>query len=292
MTNTTCDLVPVDSDGRRVHVALRRFGPAGAPAVLCVHGLTRHGHDFDALAAGLADRCQVLLPDLPGRGDSEWCAPGQAYDDRLYLDTLEAVLRQQQVDSVHWVGTSLGAQLGLRMNARRPGLLASLVMNDSGAQVDGAVLRALRENARQRTAHADLAEARRSLRLRYAEFGIPHEAEWQHFAQHAFVQEADGLWRLRFDPRVVSQASVPDVVDLWPLWHEVRCPALIVRGEHSRVLPREVADRMVREVPDARVVEIAGAGHAPHLAGEARIRLLADFIQRAESARPSTRTPA
>lgn len=267
-----------------LRIAVRWTGPPSAPAALCVHGLTRHGHDFDALAEAFAGPLRILTPDLPGRGDSDWCEQAEDYGDRLYLDVLEAVLRHFDTGPVHWIGTSLGAALALRMTQRRPQWLRSLVMNDCGAWVDGTPLADLRVAARERPGFADLASARPYLRARYAEFGIPTEEDWAALERHALQREADGLWRLRFDPRVVGGGPVPAAVDMGPLWQAVPCPVLILRGAQSRLLSRATCDRMVRGHPQARWIEVPGAGHAPHLAGEARLAPIRTFLEQAGAA--------
>ena len=281
----------VPGSGRApLRMAVRQFGLVGAPTVLCVHGLTRNGHDFDALAEALGGALRVLTVDLPGRGDSDWCVDARDYGDALYLDALEAVLRQFDGDPVHWIGTSLGAALGMRMAQRRPTLLRSLVLNDSGAYVDGAALAELRERARQCPAFADMAGAQSYLRARYTEFGIESEADWAVLEQHAVQRQDDGLLHLRFDPRVVSNAPVPSGVDLSPQWQAVHCPVLILRGEHSRVLTRATCERMVQGRANARWIEVPAAGHAPHLAGAARIGPVAEFIHQASHFPSSTRS--
>lgn len=287
-------LVPVvPGPGRApLHVAVRQLGPASAPAVLCVHGLTRNGHDFDALAAALAGPLRVLTVDLPGRGDSDWCEDAQDYGDALYLEALDTVVQQFDTGPLHWIGTSLGAVLGMRMAQRRPEMLRSLVLNDSGAHVDGAALADLRGRARQRPAFADLAAAQAHLRERYADLGIETEADWCAFARNTMQTDADGLLRLRFDPRVVSDAPVPPAIDLWQPWQAVRCPALVLRGAHSRILTRDTCARMVQGRDNARWIEIPGAGHAPHLSGPARIGPVAEFLHQVSTRPMPTRSPS
>jgi pimeloyl-ACP methyl ester carboxylesterase len=296
-------MIPPHSDWRPVRVpvvqrpgaatlsvAVRALGPAGAPTVLCVHGLTRHGHDFDALAEAIAGSFRVLTLDLPGRGDSDWCEDARDYGDALYLDALEAIARHFDTGPLHWVGTSLGAVLGMRMAQRRPDLLRSLVLNDSGAHVDGVALTALRAGARERPGFTDAESASAYLRQRYAGFGIETDTEWKALEQHAMQRDADGLLRMRFDPRVVSDAPIPPVLDLWPQWQAVHCPVLILRGEHSRILTRETCARMVAGRPDARWIEIPGAGHAPHLAGATRIGPVAQFLHQVSHLPMSSRS--
>ena len=86
-------------------VVYREWGhPESARVVVCVHGLTRNGRDFDALAAALADRFRVLCPDMPGRGESEWLADPNDYAFPTYLTTLTALIARSGAETVGWVG--------------------------------------------------------------------------------------------------------------------------------------------------------------------------------------------
>ena len=74
-------------------VVYREWGDAdNARIVVCVHGLTRNGRDFDTLAAALADRFRILCPDMPGRGDSDWLRDPNDYAFPTYLTALTAML--------------------------------------------------------------------------------------------------------------------------------------------------------------------------------------------------------
>jgi pimeloyl-ACP methyl ester carboxylesterase len=271
-------------------IAVRTIGRADAPAVLCVHGLTRNGHDFDALGEALAGKYRVSTLDLPGRGDSDRCDDASDYGEPLYLSVLEAVIRHLDAPPLCWIGTSLGAALGMRIAERHPEWVRALVLNDSGPEVDGTALAALRARARERPGFADRVSASAYLRARFVEYGVETEADWSAIERYAWQRDEDGMLRLNFDPRVVSDAPVPPVVDRWALWQGVRCPVLILRGERSRILSRETCERMVAGRRDARWIEIPGAGHAPHLAGAARIGPVIAFLDQATGDSLSTRS--
>src|SRR5512135_79914 len=128
-------------------VACHLWGPPRAPAVLCVHGLTRNARDFDALAERLAAAFRVVAVDLPGRGDSARLADRALYRDDTYLADLRHVMDRLDTGPVRWVGTSLGGRLGMRMAASHPERVAALVLNDMGAELDGADLDRLRRES-------------------------------------------------------------------------------------------------------------------------------------------------
>jgi pimeloyl-ACP methyl ester carboxylesterase len=73
-------------------------------------------------------------------------------------------------------------------------------------------------------------------------------------------EEPDGRFAFKFDPRWFALPSGQG-----PVLEHVRAPTLIVRGAESPILSPEGAQALVREIPDARLVEIAGAEHNVHL---------------------------
>src|SRR5689334_25276190 len=84
-----------------------------ANVVVCVHGIGRNGRDFDVLAEALASTHRVLAPDMPGRGKSEWLRNPLDYIAPTYLTTLTALICASGAEDVTWVGTSMGALLGI-----------------------------------------------------------------------------------------------------------------------------------------------------------------------------------
>src|SRR5579863_10057747 len=107
-------------------------GPKDAPALICVHGLTRNARDFDTLAEALSARYRVICPDMPGRGKSEWLAHGADYDNPLYLSDMAALIARLDVDRVDWVGTSMGGIIGILLAALPGAPIRRMVINDVG----------------------------------------------------------------------------------------------------------------------------------------------------------------
>ena len=93
-------------------------GPAGAPTLVCVHGLSRNAQDFDAIAEALSKVYRVVCPDMPGRGRSEWLRPAD-YAFPLYLADCAALIARLDVERVDWLGTSMGALIGMMLAAQR-----------------------------------------------------------------------------------------------------------------------------------------------------------------------------
>ena len=107
-------------------------GPPGAPVVVCVHGLTRNGRDFDALAAALSGQFRVICPDMPGRGASDWLASPAGYNFTFYVAAIGALWARLDVSSVDWVGTSMGGLIGILFAGLPNAPVRRMVLNDVG----------------------------------------------------------------------------------------------------------------------------------------------------------------
>lgn len=264
--------------GGRHRLACRISGPQEAPAVVCVHGLTRNARDFDALAKRLSADHRVVCIDMPGRGDSDWLEDPSLYCERTYLDDIRRVIDELRLPSIGWVGTSMGGLLGLRLASSEPGRVSALVLNDVGAELDGEELVRLRHAARAPVSFADFAEADRWFRERYAAFGRLSEARWRHLVETGVEPAPGARLRPRFDVRAVPDGAVPGRVDLWQAYRAVRCPVLVIRGALSRLLSRSTCEAMSACGPRAQHLEVAGAAHAPDLFDEGLVDAIAAFL--------------
>jgi pimeloyl-ACP methyl ester carboxylesterase len=260
-------------------VAARQWGTPGAPAVVCVHGLSRNASDFDALGGALAPRMRVVSIDMPGRGDSPCLADPAGYREATYLAVARHVIDTLGLGAVAWVGTSMGGLLGMKLAASEPARLRALVLNDVGAELDGPELARLRREAAMEVEFADLDEAEAHFRRRYEAFGPLPDERWRHLARHGVWRLDSGRLRPAFDPRAVDPGPLPARVDLWKVWGAVRCPSLVILGGRSRLIDRSVCERMAATGPAARWIEIPQAGHAPDLYGPERIAPVAAFLE-------------
>ncbi len=117
----------------------------GAPdadrVVVCVHGLTRNGRDFDVLAAALAGAgCRVVCPDVVGRGDSGWLGDPAGYGFPQYLADMTVLLARLEAETVDWLGTSMGGLIGMMLAAQPGSPLRRVVLNDVGPFLTKAAL--------------------------------------------------------------------------------------------------------------------------------------------------------
>jgi pimeloyl-ACP methyl ester carboxylesterase len=257
------------------------WGPPDGPVTICVHGLTRCGRDFDALAAALAGQGRrVLCPDLPGRGASDWLPEPALYAPASYVVALSHLVARLD-GPIDWVGTSLGGILGMMLAAAPQTPLRRLVLNDTGFHVAlPAIARIHGYLAAAPAAFPDLAALEGHLRDIHAPFGDLPDAAWRHMAETSALPAEGGGVRLHYDPALAVPilAEQPAPIDLDAVWAAVRIPTLVLRGATSDLLLAETAARMA-EAPHVRLITIPDVGHAPALMDAAQIGLVADFLR-------------
>ncbi|MBI1244154.1 MAG: alpha/beta fold hydrolase [Alphaproteobacteria bacterium] len=257
------------------------WGPAkAARTVMCVHGLTRNGRDFDALARALAAHdMRVVCPDMPGRGASDWLPKPDDYAYPIYMQTLAALYARLDVEKVDWVGTSMGGLIGMLTAAQRGHYIRKLVLNDVGPFIPAAALQRLGNYVGRDPRFEDFGQVEAYLRKVHAPFGKLTEAEWMHLAFHSAEESGDGNLRLRYDPAIGKpfQDKPADDLALWAFWDQLRVPVLAIRGADSDLLLRETLLRMAKK-PNCEAVEIAACGHAPALMAADQIGTVLNFL--------------
>lgn len=266
-------------------LAFHAWGDPEAPPVVCVHGLTRNGRDFDALAADLSRDFRVICPDLPGRGESDWLADPMLYQAQHYVTVLAHLLAWIGRD-VAWVGTSLGGICGMLLAAAEGTPITRLVLNDVGPLIPAASLRRIHDymvasgDSPMMKRFPDLDAIDRHLRIVHAPFGPLTDEQWATMARNSARLLPDGRYTMHYDPRIAEpmRGHDPVDVDIWPFWHRIQVPRLVIRGETSDVLPAETFARMI--AAGAEGFEVPITGHAPALLDPAQIGVVRDFLAR------------
>ena len=257
--------------------------PANDKVIICVHGLSRNGHDFDVLGEALAPTHRVLAVDMPGRGASQWLADPNDYIFPTYLTALTALVARSGAERVGWVGTSMGALLGMVMAAQPNSPVARLVINDAGPLVEPVALARIRDYLGLAPTFATYEESVAYIRAVSAPFGPLTDAQWDHLTRSTVRLDAQGRYALTYDPGIAvpfrSTAAPPD---LWPLWDMIRCPVLVLRGAQSDLLSAATAKEMTERGPKPRLIEFPGIGHAPMLLDPVQYEPVVEFL-RAES---------
>jgi len=255
--------------------------PDNPEVVFCVHGLTRTGRDFDALAAHLSRRYRVICPDVVGRGLSDWLPNKSEYAIPRYVSDLNTLIQKIRPQKLYWVGTSMGGLIAMAIAAQPTSPIAKLVLNDVGAVLSQASLQRIGAYVGAEPQFATFDDAVQYVRTVSAPFGPLSEAQWRHLTWHAVRQELGGRWVLRYDPGIAVPFRIAfpaQDMALWELYDAIRCPTLLVRGAESDLLTRDVAEAMTRRGPRARLVEIPGVGHAPALLDRAQIDEISAFL--------------
>ena len=265
-------------------VAFVDWGPEDAAIpVVCVHGLSRQGRDFDYLAAELAGRGRrVLCPDLAGRGLSGRLRNSNEYALPQYCADMNALVARLGAEEVDFVGTSLGGLIGIVLAGMPGNFIRRLVINDIGPFLPwpglariGTYLSSMPVEFR------DLGEAERYFREVLAPFGELADEHWMQITRHSVAWDASReRYIMLCDPHIVRAFRNPwhYNVDLWKYWTAIKAPTLVLRGVHSDLLPLDLAGDMVRRNPCAKVIEIEGCGHAPTLMSHDQIECVREFL--------------
>ncbi|WP_270937450.1 alpha/beta fold hydrolase [Falsiroseomonas oryzae] len=261
-------------------LAWTEWGPEDGPPVVCVHGLTRTGRDFDVLAKALAARGRrVLCPDLPGRGASDRLHDPQLYTPVSYVVALGHLLARLE-EPVDWVGTSLGGICGMMVAAAAGHPLRRLVLNDIGSRVPSTAAERIAAYVKLPLAFEDIEALEAHLRLVHAPFGPLTDAQWRHLAESSARPLPDGRFGMHYDPGIAVpfEESATGPVDLSLVWSRVALPILLLRGAESDVLDAETAAEMAMR-PGVQLVTLPGIGHAPALMDTGQIARVAEFLE-------------
>lgn len=264
------------------HMAYVEWGDPANPRVLvCVHGLTRNGRDFDVLAQALASEYRVVCPDVVGRGRSDWLSDKSDYGFPLYLSDMVTLIARLGVERVDWLGTSMGGLIGMLLAALPGTPIRRLILNDVGPKITAASLRRIGEYVGRSPRFASEDEAIAYMKQICAPFGPHTEQEWRQLILPGLRQGPDG-WRVAYDPAIGDAFRAAPLlldVDLWASYDAIRCPTLVIRGAESDLLePATFAEMGVRG-PRARLYEVPGVGHAPTLIKPAQIEAVANFLR-------------
>lgn len=277
------------SAGTLHRMSYKEWGDPANPRVLvCVHGVTRVGDDFDALARALSDHYRVLCPDVVGRGRSDRLADPQHYSIPQYVGdmvTLVARATPQADATVDWFGTSMGGLIGMAYASLPGNPIGKLVLNDIGPTLDAAALARIGDYIGQDLRFDTFEEAAGFVRQVSLSFGEHSEAQWQKLAEDVLRRDDAGKWVRHHDLGVAlpfraltTDRARADEAALWAAYDAIRCPTLLIRGEHSDLLSRDTAAAMTQRGPKAALVEIPNVGHAPTFMHDEQIAIARRFL--------------
>jgi len=280
----------LDSTGLHRMAYWEWAGPsADAPVLVCAHGLSRQGRDFDALARVMSERYRVVCPDVVGRGRSDWLRQPAGYQIPAYVSDMVTLLARLDVEQVDWVGTSMGGLIGMGLASLPrpegvPSPVRRLVLNDVGPAIRFEALQRIGSYLGKPARFESLAEGAAYLRSISEGFGPHSDVEWLALSTPLF-REDGGQWKLHYDPAIALPfaAVTPEIAAageaaLWAAYEALHCPTLLIRGAESDLLGADTARQMTERGPRARLVELPGIGHAPTLIHADQIAIVRDFL--------------
>jgi pimeloyl-ACP methyl ester carboxylesterase len=278
--------------------------PDASHVVVCVHGLSRQGRDFDVLAQALCEQAagqrgggiRVVCPDVAGRGESDWLKDPMGYQMPTYVADMLVLLAhlhaQSPMITLDWVGTSMGGLIGMVL-CGQPGLplpapVRKLVLNDVGPSIQWPAIERIGAYLGQAQYFSTVQEAADAMWAVSQSFG-PHTPE-QWLALSRFMVKpvsaaADSKLRLHYDPaiaapfkQVTEESAQQGEALLWQLYDHIEAETLLIRGAQSDLLSIETAHAMTQRGPQARLIEFAGVGHAPTLTAKGQVAAVTGFL--------------
>jgi esterase len=256
-------------EGLRLH--LLDWGGDHRPSLLFLHGFTGHAHAWDTLSIALQPHFHVYALDQRGHGDSD---PADAYNAVAELADLSGVVDQLGLTSLVLIGLSMGGRNAMYFAAQRPGLVEKLVVVDIGPEVSRRAA-APPAGPPEPDTWESIEQAARHLHRANPYPGI-HYYRW--VASQSLRQRPDGALVWGWHPSIKERRTQADV-DWWAVLRAIAAPTLVLRGAESPVLDRDVAERMARELPRGRFVEIPDAVHTLHEDNpEAVLAALQEFL--------------
>jgi pimeloyl-ACP methyl ester carboxylesterase len=266
-------------------MAYAEWGDPDNPRVLvCLHGLTRVGRDFDRLARAMAPHCRVVCPDVVGRGRSHWLRDPNYYVIPQYVSDVVALIARLDVEEVDCVGTSMGGLMGIALAGQADAPVRRLVINDVGPRLDAAAIARIGTYLGAEVSFATVDEAIDYVAVVAAPFGVKKREDWRELVEPALRKDGE-RWRLHYDPSiavpfksVTPEGAAGAEATMWRLYDSIRCPTLLIRGEHSDLLTRETLDEMKGRGPKPATAEVPGVGHAPTFMFDNEIAIVRDFL--------------
>ena len=267
-------------------MAYWEWGDAANPRVLvCAHGLSRQGRDFDMLARAMSAEYRVVCPDVVGRGQSDALADPAGYQVPAYVADMVTLLARLNASTLHWVGTSMGGLIGLGLASLKQSPVSRLVLNDVGPAVRFEAIQRIGTYLGAPLRWKTLDEAADYMWSISQGFGPHTREQWLALTRPMLRTDADGFLKPHYDPNIAVpfKALTPEMLAgaeamTWFAYDAVRCPTLLLRGADSDLLTRETAQAMAQRGPKAQLREFAGVGHAPMLVADEQVRAVREFL--------------
>lgn len=289
MTEPRLDFVQcLDAQGLH-RMAYWEWGdPANPKVLVCVHGLSRQGRDFDSLAKALSGEYRVVCPDVVGRGRSDWLGDPMGYQIPTYVADMVTLLARLRAETLDWLGTSMGGLIGLGLASLSGSPVRRLVLNDVGPVIEPQALARIGTYIGQAPRFATLEEAADYMWSISQGFGPHTREQWLALTEpmlRSLADEQGEGFVPHYDPRIAVpfRAADPQTAAalqelLWQRYDAVRARTMVIRGAESDLLTHETALAMSQRGPKAVVHEFPGVGHAPTLVTPEQIAVVQEFL--------------
>jgi pimeloyl-ACP methyl ester carboxylesterase len=243
-------------NGARFHY--RDWQNDSAPVLVILHGFAGCARGFDPLAREMQKRYRVVALDQRWHGETDWAT---SYSTEQAVDDLESFRQSLGLGRFNLLGQSMGGTVSFIYAARHSDVVERLVLGDTGPETLGVGLSRIRATVLMRETFDSLDDA---FEWAHKMNPRPPEAAQRERTRANLKQRDDGKWTWRYDPalRKPNPPIVrPSANAQWQALRQIKCPTLILRGAETDVLGRETAERMVKEIPDARLIELPKSGH-------------------------------
>ncbi|WP_048438712.1 alpha/beta fold hydrolase [Caenimonas sp. SL110] len=279
-------------------MAYWQWGDASAAhVVVCVHGLSRQGRDFDVLAQALVDRAthpiRVVSADVAGRGRSDWLKDPATYQIPTYVGDMLAMLgqlhRQAPIQTLDWVGTSMGGLIGMGISGTPqlplPAPVRRLVLNDVGPAIQWEALQRIGTYLGNTGKFESVQQAADAMWAISTSFGPHTPGQWFALSQAMVKPLPEGGFTLHYDPSIAvpfrgltEESAQQGQAALWQLYDNISAQTLVLRGAASDLLNSQTAAAMTQRGPRARLVAFDGVGHAPTLIARDQVDAVTGFL--------------
>lgn len=239
-------------NGLKIH--FREWGVPQLPALIILHGFDAHSRSWDHVAAALADRYHIIVPDIRGNGESSWA---QEYSWQLFIEDTLGLMDALNLNEAIFCGHSMGGRASYMMASRYPERVTKLIIveavpDDPKIRKDDPPIEIYE------TIDETIAEAHK--RQPYAD-----KDTLRHEVEHGLKLLEDGKWGKRFDPALYTAAwhgqLNPGTKLEWPALAKIECSTLLIYGIHSMGKMKTQVTRMAQTIPHCELIEIPDAAH-------------------------------
>ncbi len=255
----------VKGDGIKIQLAVWE---GKGKRILCIHGLTANSRFWDCLASALAPRHRVIAMDLRGRGLSD--KPSSGYSVERHCKDVLAIMNDLGLEQPVLMGHSLGAFISLVFTAQYPQRVERLILVDGGGKLS---------EEQMAKVFVGIKPSLDRLGKIFPSFDdyisqmklAPYLQPWNSYMETYFryeVEKVKGGLRSRVHPKhIEEEAQNLGKVDSRQFYKKVISPTLILRAtkgllaRDDLVLPKDVAERMVGKIPNAKKMDLKGTNH-------------------------------